>query len=176
MIKLNMGCGKRNFGKDWIHIDKANFSHIDHQDIFNFPYDNIDLIYASHLLSYFDFDELNLLLSYWRSKMVSNGILRIGVPDFKKMSFLYNNGWSLSNFIGPIYGKMACNDDIIFHKTCFDNELLSNILKKNGFKNIREWDHKKVDHGKYDDHSQAYLPHMDKEKGTLISLNLECEK
>ena len=71
---------------------------------------------------------------------------------------------------------MVSNGDIIFHKTCFDKESLSKILKENGFKNIREWDHKKVDHGKFDDHSQAYLPHMDKEKGILISLNLEGTK
>jgi hypothetical protein len=28
----------------------------------------------------------------------------------------------------------------------------------------------------FDDHSQAYLPHMDKENGTLISLNIEAVK
>jgi len=27
-----------------------------------------------------------------------------------------------------------------------------------------------------DDHSQAYLPHMDKENGILISLNIEATK
>ncbi len=176
MIKVNIGCGKRNFGKDWIHIDKEKFSHIDHHDILNFPYENIDLLYASHLLSYFDRDQINVLLSYWRSKMVSNGTLRIAVPNFEKMSLLYNSGWRLDYFLGPLYGKMVSNGDIIFHKTCFDKESLSKILKENGFKNIREWDHKKVDHGKFDDHSQAYLPHMDKEKGILISLNLEGTK
>jgi hypothetical protein len=71
---------------------------------------------------------------------------------------------------------MDCNNQIIFHKTCFDEENLSILLKKIGFKNIRRWDHKLVDHGIFDDHSQAYLPHMDKDKGTLISLNIECEK
>jgi hypothetical protein len=28
----------------------------------------------------------------------------------------------------------------------------------------------------FDDYSQAYIPHMDKEGGRLISLNLEAEK
>jgi len=27
-----------------------------------------------------------------------------------------------------------------------------------------------------DDYSQAYVPHMDKENGILISLNVECHK
>jgi hypothetical protein len=24
-MKLNIGCGKRNFGNDWIHIDGSNY-------------------------------------------------------------------------------------------------------------------------------------------------------
>ena len=176
MIKINMGCGKRNFGKDWIHIDEANFDHIDHNNIFDFPYENVELIYASHLISYFDLENLNKLLTYWKSKLIKGGILRLGVPDFEKISFLYKNGWDLDYFIGPLYGKMNCNDNIIFHKICFDKKSLTTVLLKNGFKNVRPWDHKLVDHGDFDDHSQAYLPHMDKENGILISLNLECEK
>lgn len=171
-----MGCGKRNFGKEWIHIDEANFEHIDHKDIFNFPYENVDLIYASHLISYFDHGTLNKLLQYWRSKLSLGGILRLAVPDFKKICYLYTHNWELKYFTGPLYGKMLCNEKTIFHKTCFDESTLTEILKENNFRNIRLWDHRKVDHGVYDDHSQAYIPHMDKENGTLISLNIECEK
>lgn len=172
-----MGCGKRNFGKNWIHIDEHTFNHIDHYNIKDFPYNNVDLIYASHLISYFDRDEVIELLDYWRSKLSDKGILRLAVPDFKKICQLYyQNDYGLDYFTGPLYGKMKCNDKDIFHKTCYDQTSLSNILKKIGFKNIRLWDHNEVDHGIYDDHSQAYLPHMDKKNGTLISLNLECDK
>jgi len=176
MIKINMGCGKTNFGEGWIHIDSVNYKHIDHNNIFEFPYNNVDLIYASHLLSYFDITTLNNLLTYWKSKLVKDGILRLAVPDFKKMCQLYSSGWELKYFIGPLYGKMYSGDEIIFHKICFDEESLSSLLKKIGFKNLRRWDYRLVDHGIFDDHSQAYLPHMDKEKGTLISLNIECNK
>ena len=175
-MKINMGCGKRNFGDEWIHIDEAKFKHIDHNNIFDFPYENVNLIYASHLISYFDSENLNKLLNYWMLKLTKGGILRLAVPDFKKISELYNNGWSLNYFTGPLYGKMDCNGQKIFHKICFDEESLSSFLKKIGFKNFRRWDHKIVEHGVFDDHSQAYLPHMDKENGTLISLNIECEK
>ena len=176
MIKINMGCGKRNFGKDWIHIDEANFNHIDHNDIFDFPYKNVNLIYASHLISYFDSDTLDKLLKYWKSKMVKGGILRLGVPDFEKICQLYLEGWDLKSFLGPLYGRMECNDKIIFHKNCFDVKRLSKILEGIGFINIKRWDHNKVEHGNFDDHSQAYLPHMDKINGTLLSLSVECEK
>tara|TARA_Y100000996_G_C22451069_1_gene613884 strand:+ start:464 stop:997 length:534 start_codon:yes stop_codon:yes gene_type:complete len=172
---INMGCGKRNFGKNWIHIDKANYEHIDEKNIFNFSYNNVDLIYASHLISYFDLSTTTDLLTYWKSKLKKNGILRLAVPDFKIISKLYLEGNSLKKFIGPLYGRMELNEEKIFHKFCYDEEILSELLEKIGFKNIRRWDHNLVCHGNFDDHSQAYLPHMDKENGTLISLNLECD-
>jgi hypothetical protein len=49
-------------------------------------------------------------------------------------------------------------------------------LKKAGYKNIKRWDWRKVDHGKFDDHSQAYIPHMDKKNGVMISLNIQAQK
>ena len=35
---------------------------------------------------------------------------------------------------------------------------------------------RETEHSQFDDHSQAYVPHMDKENGVLISLNVECNK
>ena len=43
-------------------------------------------------------------------------------------------------------------------------------------KSYYEWDFTKTEHSMHDDHSQAFLPHMDKENGTLISLNIEAVK
>lgn len=176
MIKINMGCGKRYFGSSLKHIDSENYDHIDHNDILDFPYENIDLIYASHLISYFNVDEVCVLLEYWKKKLKSGGVLRLAVPDFKKICELYSRGISLNAFVGPLYGRMESDNNEIYHKFCYDEQTLTKLLKKLDFRNIRKWDHNKVDHGVYDDHSQAYIPHMDKEDGTLISLNLECEK
>ena len=49
-MKLNIGCGKRNFGHKWVHIDGASFSHIDSNDISleSFKNDSVDLI--DHLM------------------------------------------------------------------------------------------------------------------------------
>ena len=172
-----MGCGKRNFGPGWIHIDQSIFKHIDESNIFDFSYKNVDLIYASHLISYFDYDTCYKLLEYWYSKLRTGGILRLAVPNFEAICKLYiDNKYSLESFVGPLYGRMISDEKEIFHKFCYDQKTLTKLLLKLNYKNIRLWDHKKVEHGLYDDHSQAYLPHFDKENGTLISLNLECEK
>ncbi len=55
-MKLNIGCGWRDFGKDWISIDGGEYEHLDSKDILNLPYNDntVDLVYASHTLEYFD--------------------------------------------------------------------------------------------------------------------------
>ena len=37
-IKINLGCGWRDFGRDWIHIDGGDYKHLDHYDIGSLPY------------------------------------------------------------------------------------------------------------------------------------------
>ena len=45
-----------------------------------------------------------------------------------------------------------------------------------GFQEVRRWDWRTTEHTQVDDYSQAHLPHLDKEHGTLMSLNLEAVK
>jgi hypothetical protein len=66
--------------------------------------------------------------------------------------------------------------ETIYHKTAYDFSSLKEVLEQSDFKNIRYWDWKATEHSEFDDHSQAYYPHMDKDNGTLISLNVECTK
>jgi hypothetical protein len=65
---------------------------------------------------------------------------------------------------------------MIYHKTVYDFKSLRSLLFDAGFRNVRSWDWRKADHGHVDDHSQRYLPHMDKCNGKLISLNMEAIK
>ena len=179
MKKINLGCGWRDFGKDWIHIDGGDYPHLDSKDIFNLPYEDnsIDLIYASHVIEYFDREEIIPILNKWKNKLKPGGILRIAVPNFKEIARLYcAQGYELDNFLGPLYGKMKMDNKTIYHKTVYDFEGLKKVLSKCGFSNVDYYDWKNTEHNKFDDHSQAYLPHMDKEKGTLISLNIEAIK
>lgn len=179
-MNLHLGCGKRNFGAGWTHIDGGTFPHINYHDLVDLPFaDNtIELVYASHVLEYWDWQEAaSLVLPEWRRVLVPNGILRLAVPDFTVMAKLYTDGvYPLDNFIGPLYGRMPLNDKLIYHKSVYDSLKLQQLLSMVGFSTIRPWDWRGVDHGKFDDCSQAYLPHMDKENGVLISLNMEAVK
>ena len=71
---------------------------------------------------------------------------------------------------------MQMSNNCIYHKTVYDFKSLEGVLLKAGFKAIKKYDWRNTDHSNFDDHSQAYIPHMDKENGTLISLNVECIK
>lgn len=178
-MKLHLGCGKRNFGDGWYHVDSERFDHVSDHDIFNLSIsdESADLIYSSHVIEYLDREKVNLLLQSWAKKLKSGGTLRLAVPDFESMSKLYSSGEiKLRDILGPLYGKMTSDGKLIYHQTVYDLESLREVLEQNGFKNVRRYDWKVTEHANFDDHSQAYLPKMDKENGTLISLNVECEK
>lgn len=179
MIKLNLGCGWRDFGKEWIHIDGGEYPHLHSKDIINLPFEDgtIDEIYASHVFEYFNREEGELILKKWHKKLKIGGLIRLAVPNFETICNLYTSKkYPLSSFVGPLYGKMKMGNEVIYHRTAYDFIELKNILTTSGFKEIKLFDWKMTDHAHIDDHSQAYLPHMDKENGTLISLNVEAVK
>lgn len=180
MFKLNLGCGKRNFGKDWIHIDGSKYEHIHSHNIVDLPFENdsIDLIYTSHVFEYFDREECKEVLKNWKRCLKSNGVLRLAVPNFAMYSKLYNEGKiTLDQCLGPLYGKWKMTDtETLYHKTTYDFDSLKKVLEESGFNNVKLWDWSKTQHSAYDDYSQSYIPHMDKENGSLMSLNIECNK
>jgi predicted SAM-dependent methyltransferase len=178
-MKLHLGCGKRDFGPEWISIDGGDFPHLHSHDITTLPFEDnsVDLIYSSHVLEYFDRVEVLDVLNEWKRVLKPNGVLRLAVPDFRAMVRLYlNNGYPLESFLGPIFGKMPMSEQTIYHKTTYDFDSLQKVLESVGFNNVEKYDWKTTEHSAHDDHSQAYIPHMDKENGTLISLNVECVK
>lgn len=76
--------------------------------------------------------------------------------------------------IGLVSGGQRNEYD--FHKMVFDEKLLRERLMQVGFISVKRYDWRQTEHSWLDDYSQAYLPHLDKEKGQLMSLNLEAMK
>ena len=60
----------------------------------------------------------------------------------------------------------------------FDFDTLAKGLREVGFENVRRYDWRKTELGELgiDDFSQAYLPHMDKDHGRLMMLNVEATR
>jgi len=178
-MKLNLGCGWRDFGPDWIHIDGGDYPHLHSKDIVSLPFkdNSADVIYSSHVIEYFNRTEIKDVLKEWHRVLKPAGILRLAVPDFQAMAHLYVEGkYPLDQFLGPLYGMMPMSEETIYHRTTYDFDSLKSVLEASGFDNIGKYDWRETEHAEYDDHSQAYLPHLDKEYGTLISLNVEATK
>jgi len=180
MKKINMGCGWRDFGRSWIHIDSGNYQHLDYTsitDLSQFEDNSVDLIYSSHVIDYFDREEVIPLLEEWYRVLRPGGILRIAVPDFDKIAKLYFEGkYNLSYFVGLLYGKMPMGEETIYHRTVYDFLSMKNMLESLSYRKVSLYDWRDTSHSEFDDHSQAYLPHMDKDNGVLMSLNVECVK
>jgi predicted SAM-dependent methyltransferase len=178
-MKLHLGCGKRDFGAGWTHIDGGDFPHLEGHDITRLDIGDacVDLVYASHVLEYFDRQEARAVILEWSRVIKPGGIIRLAVPNFEAMAKLYvEQGIPLHKILGPLYGRMPMGDQTIYHRTVYDYESLWQLLMNAGFEDVRRYDWRDTEHAEFDDHSQAYLPHMDKDNGTLISLNVEATK
>ena len=169
--KLHIGCGKRDFGPEWIHIDGGKYPHVSHNNVTKLPFKNqsISVIYSSHLIAYFDRFEILDVLTEWHRVLEPGGILRLATPDFFRMVRMYNDSKiKLDDIHGPLYGRMEMNGKCIYHKTTYDYPSLTRYLMLAGFKNVKRYDHRQTEHALFDDHSAAYL------KQELISLNVEA--
>jgi ubiquinone/menaquinone biosynthesis C-methylase UbiE len=178
-MKLHLGCGSR-YIPGFFHVDIHPAPHVDlvcRVEQLPFADASVSLIYASHLLEHFGRFEYRSVLTEWKRVLEPGGILRLAVPDFAACATLYyEHGLAdgLNGLIGLISGGQRNPED--FHKMIFDEDFLRRDLLALGFSEVRHWDWRKVEHGCIDDFSQAYLPHMDKTHGRLMSLNLEAVK
>lgn len=175
-MKVHLGCGEV-YLDGWVNVDISNESAADRLDdvatLETIADESCDIIYASHLLEHFSRLEYDNVLRIWWQKLKPGGLLRLAVPDIESVLAWYN-GSNLDELLGILYGGQR--DSFDYHKMGFDQESLSTKLRELGFKNIKTWDWRATDHANADDYSQSYLPHMKKDSGLLMSLNLEATK
>jgi predicted SAM-dependent methyltransferase len=179
-LKLHLGCWHRHI-PGWVHVDLCDLPHIDHRaSIDRLPFiadGSVDLIYCSHALEYFDRPKALEVLVEWRRVLAPGGTLRLAVPDFQALIQVYQSTGDLSRVLGPLYGRMSIpttqGEQWLYHRTAYDERSLASLLTEAGFTNARRWDWRTTEHAQIDDHSQAYFPHMQKETGLLVSLNME---
>lgn len=176
-MKLHLGCGKRHI-PGFVHIDAIDYPHVDHVatiDNLSFIVDaSVDLIYNCHVLEHFKRRDVGRVLKEWHRVLKPGGILRVSVPDFAELCEVYRKFGHLDLVVGPLFGRQDYLYNI--HYNIFDFATLELRLQEAGFVNIRRYDWRETEHAAIDDFSQAYIPHMDKENGILVSLNVECDR
>tara|TARA_Y100000034_G_C6862717_1_gene392824 strand:+ start:571 stop:1101 length:531 start_codon:yes stop_codon:yes gene_type:complete len=176
-VKLHLGCSNRIF-TGWVNLDITEREGVDVVDdassLTKIDDNSCDIIYSSHLLEHFSRNDTIDILKLWHSKLKYGGVLRISVPNFENQVKRYLYTGDIDEIMGLVVG--GHKDRFDKHGVIFDRKSLCRMLESVKFKNIKEWNWREVEHNIYDDISQAYLPHMDKETGLHMSLNLECIK
>ena len=175
-MKLHIGPGN-TYLPGWQNVDV--FSNVK-ADIYSsalaLPYERetFSLIYASHVLEHFSRYFTLAALSHWRDLLRPGGILRLAVPNFKSVCEYYTQTGHLKPLLGLLYGRQ--DNHMNCHYTIFDVSTLTDMLNQVGFGYVKPWDWRQTEHAQYDDYSQAYIPHLDKNDGLHMSLNLEAVK
>jgi SAM-dependent methyltransferase len=182
-IKLNLGCGDRKM-HGFINVDaRADVSPDVVADVTNIhqKFKDVDLIYACHVLEHFPLKASSFqpttwkeALKNWHATLKTGGVLRLAVPDIEAACKYYVATGDLDILYAFFYGGQKYDFD--FHYHCWSFDTLKRDLLTMGFKDVRRYDWNATEHFYVDDYSQAYLPHMDKANGRLMSLNIEAIK
>ena len=170
MKKLHLGCGTKHL-EGYTNIDIRYLPGVDEVNnirfLRNYKENSVDEIYACHVLEHFGRWEYKEVLKRWFQILKPGGQLRLAVPNFSAICSYYLAYSDLNSLMGLLYGGQDYDEN--YHYVTFDYHTLYRDLKEIGFPTIKRWDEKTYNG---DDFSKAYLPHMDKENGILMSLNI----
>jgi predicted SAM-dependent methyltransferase len=177
MKKLHLGCGEKHI-EGFINVDSRNLEGVDLVDdiskLLSIEDGSVDLIYASHVLEHFGRLKYMEVLDRWYRLLKPGGIIRISVPDFESVCYHYIENKDIYQLRGFLYGGQNYPEN--YHYCAWDFKSISKDLNDSGFKDVKKYDWRETEHSHIDDYSQCYLPHMDKENGKLMSLNVEAVK
>lgn len=176
-VKIHLGCGTKIL-PGFLNIDIRPLPGVDIvasiDNLHMFKDNSVSLIYCCHVLEHIPRDNVQKILQEWHRVLKPNGTLRIAVPNFEAVFEHYNKYKELPRLLGLLYGGQTYPEN--FHYNIWDFATMSAVLKRAHFHSVVYYDWRQTEHAAVDDYSQAYLPHMDKENGILMSLNIECRK
>lgn len=140
-VRIHLGCGDLNI-PGFINIDARPAPHVhvagDVTDLSLFADGVADLIYASHVLEHIPGVRVNATLWEWRRVLKPGGVLRISVPDFRKILELYQLSDHDAQVIqAPLFGQQDYRENV--HLAAYDDAWLRKLLKEAGFNEVRPW-------------------------------------
>jgi predicted SAM-dependent methyltransferase len=178
MIKVHLGCGHIRI-PGYVNIDimvakAANLV----ADLRQLPFGSgsVDLVYSCAAIEHLGRREWVSALREWARVLKPGATLRLSTADFEAAIAQYMDNRNLSELLGLLIGGQK--DEYDWHGMLFDFDTLASGLREAGFDNVRRYDWRKTELGELgiDDFSQAYLPHMDKDHGRLMMLNVEATR
>ena len=142
--KIHIGCGTINL-QGWINIDARKLPnvHIINQsiDLDEFKDNSLGAIYLCHVLEHFSFREIDKIIQIFMKKLRKKGKLIISVPDFDaQIEHYLKNKNNINSVQMPLMGGQ--DYDFNYHKSIFNKDSLTDILFRNNFINVQEWETK----------------------------------
>lgn len=152
-MKLNLGGGGHN-PDGYVEIDRATG-----HEIYPLPYEDgsVDIVRASHVLEHFSHKVIGDVVKEWVRVLKPSGLLRIAVPDFRKIVQWYAEG--RRDLPLQLYLMGGQRDDNDYHKSVFEAGLLRQVMVDAGLVNIKPWVSELTDNASWE-----------------VSLNLQGEK
>ena len=165
-MKLNIGGKEKKKGWHVLNIQKKDGADFigDISDLSQFKDDSIEEIYASHVFEHINQKNINKTLLGINRILKKNGKFYISVPDMDILCKMFidktNTPQIKIHALRMIFGGQT--DEYDFHYFGYNFDLLNNLLKKNGFKDV-----KRVQKFSIFNDTSNYAPY-----GEPISLNL----
>ncbi len=131
------------------------------------PSSSADLIYTSHVIEHFSHRETLSVLSEWCRILKPLGTIFISVPDFSKLSKIYNDSEDVNDIKMFLMGSQGNPFD--FHYNIFDESSLTAMLKQVGLIDIQHWEDRDYSDYPFEDYAHY-------ESTRIVSLNLKARK
>lgn len=135
-MRLNLGSGSLKL-EEYENIDR-----IDGKEAYplDYPDNSIEEIRASHLLEHFSHTVVFDVVKHWVDKLQLGGVLKIAVPDFRKLVDGYLEKTSDKTCIQLMGSQINENE---FHNCIFDESTLRQIMESAGLSDIKHWNDKR---------------------------------
>ena len=108
----------------------------DVSDLSRFESGAVSEIYASQILEHFPHTETLKVLTEWGRVLRPQGILWVGVPDFKRAVELYQKVGMQDWIVNQLWGDQTYKT--AFHYCGFDADRLADLLFQAGFSEVYE--------------------------------------
>ena len=149
-MRLNLGCGTRHFGGDWINVDVVYRPPNNVPDIvcdlrnLSLAYNSADMIHLGHCLEHFGLGECNALLRECHKILKPGGSLIVTVPDIRALAKRWLMGQiDMYTYAVSLYGPYAGHEGDR-HRWGYDYDSLRLTVLEAGFHNVQSFDWREI--------------------------------